>query len=206
VDQRLGLALEDRHPRLATGLNVQPELRPQVEDGRIRRGDHEPAGLRRDPSPEPAPAAEDAIDRDQVQVRRTFDREHHAVEHRQRGAPGAEPQAARCEEVALGGVRFLPEFPLDSVELDHDGEAAGDIDPGVRPRGNRSLVARPPRRKQKGEREPDNDGGGRARQRQCQTQPVLALIQGPGRGTPTSTRAASGRSARILIFLNADDR
>src|SRR5207248_2430313 len=66
---RLGQPLEDHDPAPAVGLEVERELRPEVDHRQVGGGDDEPLGPLGDPGPQLAPAAEEPVARDQLHVR-----------------------------------------------------------------------------------------------------------------------------------------
>ena len=73
---------------------------PRSTTADARGGDDKPLGSLRHRRPKFPPAAEDAVDRDELEVRGTLHRQRHAPEQGQGGAPRLEEQATGPQDVS----------------------------------------------------------------------------------------------------------
>ena len=97
----LDLPLEDLAARLAVGLDVDPELGPEVDDRRAGPGDHEAFGPLRHPRPQFAAVAGDPVDREQLDVGRALDDHGDAAEHREHRAALEDLEPALRQDIPL---------------------------------------------------------------------------------------------------------
>ena len=197
IEQRgLGETFEDHHLRFAVGLDVERKLGPQVDDGRSGGSDDEPFGPLGDAGPEPAPAAENPVDRDEVDVRRAFQREHHAAEERERGTARAEAKPAGRQDRSLLQRSALLQFPAGGFEGDHEGQSTAGADLGSRDERSRSFAA------PLGPREGGQDGEEEKTGRQPHPEPGSPGPVDPGMPrtrfiSSSSSSRSAGRSAAL---------